>query len=320
MGPPKDQHLPDRDLRAILEGKTPRLRHAEFHLERCLTCGSRLANLRLQGLFQRQQTPADDLHPEVDDIIGYAKGELPNKVAERIQDHLSTCQECQSAARSVALAHSTEETDACDVDGATASDVQMAEALLGAKRGPANQGRRTSSLTRLATADGVRAWNAERPSQDLSRLKARLPTVSKLLQQRSIVEESLDRFAGFSLEPVHPPPSACEFRSLDEYGSEWHPSFKGPHTSIAFNTDNFRVAVEAGQSEDLRGVDITLRFRSNRAGWVCAGMLVILEGVNTYIDRVTDAAGKIVFSSVTGEVTVRFGSHGVRLDCSLLSS
>jgi len=79
------KHLGLDELRAFLKGNQPGPSWAK-HLEVCLECRSKLANLRVKSVF--------DDHPETDSIRRYAEGELPVNEGRVVEQHLSSCASC----------------------------------------------------------------------------------------------------------------------------------------------------------------------------------------------------------------------------------
>jgi len=95
-------HLGHDQLVACLKGKQPGNRWVN-HLEACLECQSRLANLRVKSLFDDgHPTATDDGHPTAKQVQRYAENDLTNDEVEAFEVHLGSCSSCRELVELVA--------------------------------------------------------------------------------------------------------------------------------------------------------------------------------------------------------------------------
>ena len=317
-------HLGRKELVASAEGEELGARSSE-HLKTCLECQSRVANLRVKSLWKD--------HPETEIFRRYAEGDLPPDEVKVFDGHVAACTPCQELLTSVTDAETlSRENDmsSSEFEPPRTLPSAIAEEL----------GLETSEAGTPGEEDVVSLFSELSPRLRLQALPARSQRswahrVDHVRSKASLGKRAKDRLQevpdwqgvwqvvlptqakGTRFARVAPEKHGLQ-RWLRMHNEEWvfdrEALSARQKDTLTAQEGNLQCAVRVDAAPDRTGAALTVSVSHISSGISAPGILVVLHSTENIVDRVTDTEGRVVFPSVTGSVTLQFGSAKFSLE------
>lgn len=216
--------------------------------------------------------PTSTVHPDLDRLLAYRAGELPDSEASRLQDHLVECRECADLVLEAALFEDPE-THAPRV-----SDIEKIT-VWRALRKSFPRGPRTSILTAVAAAlvlaVGVSVWMFQTRS-----LPA--PGVESVGPIHDVFSASRVRSGAREPEPLEVPPGVNRITLI--LHPEIRPSFPSYAAEVVL-PGGTEVRVDDLYRSAADGFHLGLSRQALTEGTVAVRLLGVDDGTETEIDR-----------------------------------
>jgi hypothetical protein len=333
-------HLGRKELVAYAEGEELGARSSE-HLKTCLECQSRVANLRVKSLWKD--------HPETEIFRRYAEGDLPPDEVKVFDGHVAACAPCQELLTSVTDAEklsrendmsSSEFEPPRTLPPAIAEELRLETSEAGT---PGEE-----DVVSLFSDHLLQARSAlpRRRSVRLQALQARpqkswAHRVDHVRGKASLGKRAKDRLQevpdwqgvwqvalptqakGTRFARVVPEKHGLQrwlWKRNEAKGQEWvfdrEAQALGARQkdTLTAQEGNLQCAVRVDAAPDRTGAALTVSVSHISSGISAPGILVVLHSTEKIVDRVTDTEGRVVFPSVTGSVTLQFGSAKFSLE------
>ena len=314
-------HLGRKELVAYAEGDELGARSSE-HLNTCLECQSRVANLRVKSLWKD--------HPETEIFRRYAEDDLPPDEVKVFDRHVAACAPCQELLTSATDAEklsrendmsSSEFEPPRTLPSAIAGELGLesseagtpgeedvvslfSDHLLQARRDQLN----ASSVYASRELAPQETWAQEdRPMFFIDATKDRLQEVPDSQGVWQVVLPTQAK--GTRVAPEKHGLQRWLWKRRQELGFDREAQALGARQkdTLTAQEGNLQCAVRVDAAPDRTGAALTVSVSHISSGISAPGILVVLHSTEKIVDRVTDTEGRVVFPSVTGSVTLQFG-------------
>ena len=318
-------HLGRKELVAYAEGDELGARSSE-HLNTCLECQSRVANLRVKSLWKD--------HPETEIFRRYAEDDLPPDEVKVFDRHVAACAPCQEL-----LTSATDAEKLSRENDMSSSEFEPPRTLPSAIA--EELGLETSEAGTPGEEDVVSLFSDHLLQAPLDQLNADVYAslepaplkkswahrVDHVPGKASLGKRAKDRLQevpdsqgvwqvvlptqakGTRVAPEKHGLQRWLWKRRQELGFDREAQALGARQkdTLTAQEGNLQCAVRVDAAADRTGAALTVSVSHISSGISAPGILVVLHSTEKIVDRVTDTEGRVVFPAVTGSVTLQFG-------------